>query len=62
VGDVLPRLDTWLSKQFAPHRLEETIDELAAAGHVSGHDEALAEVHAAIRDCDTRMTRYRAAV
>lgn len=61
-NEVLPALDAWLSKEFAPHRMEKIIEALAAAEDVTGHHQALAWAHATIRDCEGRMTRYRAAI
>jgi site-specific DNA recombinase len=61
-NEVLPALDAWLSKEFAPHRIEETIEALAAAEDSTGHHQALVQAHTTIRDCESKMVRYRAAI
>jgi site-specific DNA recombinase len=61
--DVLPALDTWLAREFAPHRLAQTITDLAAAQADTGGDQqAIANAHRSIRDCDAKMARYQAAI
>jgi hypothetical protein len=60
--EVLPALDAWLARQFAPLRLEAAVEEMAAAQDGLGSEEATAEAHAVIRECDTKMARYRAAI
>jgi site-specific DNA recombinase len=62
--DVLPALDKWLAREFAPHRLAETIDDLAAAqAEPRGcEQQAIAEADRAIRECDAKMARYQAAI
>jgi site-specific DNA recombinase len=61
---IIGQVDHWLTLEFAPHRLAETIRDLAAAQQpdmtrdVSGHD----EVARKIADCDARLTQYRAAL
>jgi site-specific DNA recombinase len=61
-NEVLPALDAWLSKEFASHRVEETIEALAAAEDVTGHHQVLVQAHTTIRDCESKMVRYRAAI
>jgi hypothetical protein len=60
---ILPPLDRWLAGIFDPDRIDETCEQLAAAG---GADEAgAAELEAHRRrlvDCDRRVARYRAAL
>lgn len=60
---VVPELDTWLAREFAPHRLAETIDDLTAAQtDFTGELQAVAEAREAIKECDAKMTRYQAAI
>jgi site-specific DNA recombinase len=62
-NQVLPRLDAWLSQEFAPHRLAQTIADLASAqDDDTTHQAAVAAARDRIRDCDAKMTRYRAAI
>jgi hypothetical protein len=59
--EVLPQLDAWLAGQFAPDRIEEVIGEMTAAQDSTGHQQMITEAHQAIRECETKMARYRAA-
>jgi site-specific DNA recombinase len=44
--DVIPQLDAWLAREFAPHRLPETIDDLTAAQtDATGEQQAIADAH-----------------
>lgn len=62
---VLPLLDDWLLKLFAPHRVEETVRGMLAAQPVAavvrpvGHD---TETAALIAECDTKLGKYRSAL
>jgi hypothetical protein len=54
---------TWLAREFAPHRISETIRDLAAADHgdateASDREEAARK----IAECDRKLTQYRAAL
>jgi site-specific DNA recombinase len=60
--EVLPELDAWLAGQFAPDRIEEVIEEMTAAQDSPGHQQMITEAHQAIRECETKMARYRAAL
>jgi site-specific DNA recombinase len=60
--DVVPQLDDWLTREFEPRRLAETIDDLAAASTDLTGQHAIAEAHNTIRDCDAKMARYQAAI
>jgi site-specific DNA recombinase len=61
--DLVPRLDSWLAREFQPHRLAATIDDLAAASaDLTGQHHAIEEARDSIKDCDTKMTRYQAAI
>jgi hypothetical protein len=61
---LLPAVDSWLLKIFAPHRLEQTIRELAATHHQPpGTAPAPAGDSAAvIPACDAKLARYQAAL
>ncbi|MFC6066558.1 hypothetical protein [Streptomyces ochraceiscleroticus] len=54
----MPALDEWISLQFTPGHRDATIDRLHAAQRLSAPD-AADEVQAIIRDCDSKLTRYR---
>jgi site-specific DNA recombinase len=61
--EVLPALDAWLATEFAPHRIEATIEEMTAAQDSPGSErQAIADACEAIRDCEAKMVRYRAAI
>jgi site-specific DNA recombinase len=60
--DVLPLLDEWLLRAFAPHRLADTVRRLHAAQpkqrtYVRPADDG---VQALIDACDEKLARYRA--
>ncbi len=59
-----PPLDDWLTTVFQPHRLDGTIDLMAAAAQPESHpDTAGAEAaRALIADCDAKLTTHRAAL
>jgi site-specific DNA recombinase len=61
--DVLPELDGWLARVFAPHRIEETIEAMTAAQDSAGAEpQAIAAARETIRACEAKMARYRAAI
>ncbi|GGP97451.1 putative recombinase [Streptosporangium pseudovulgare] len=62
--DVLvPRLDRWLGRLFAPHRVEETLNALVAAQLVEAPEgEALAVARRQIAESDRRLAQHRAAL
>src|SRR6266540_3769368 len=60
--DVLPGLDAWLAEEFAPHRIAETIDDLAAVQHARADTTAAAQAQQAISQMAAKMARYRAAI
>ncbi len=57
-------LDDWLARVFLPHRIESTIDRMAAAAPPTDHtaDAAATEARAVIADCDAKLTTHRAAL
>jgi site-specific DNA recombinase len=61
---VIGHVDRWLALEFAPHRLTQTIRDLAAtqpagpARDTSGDEEAARK----IAECDAKLTQYRAAL
>jgi hypothetical protein len=63
-SQVLGHVDRWLALEFAPHRLTQTIRDLAAAQpagparDTSGDEEAARK----IAECDAKLTQYRAAL
>ncbi len=63
-ADVLPAIDRWLAVIFAPHRLGQTIREMAAAQEPAATAWAppAQDTRAVIADCDARLTRYQAAL
>jgi site-specific DNA recombinase len=61
--DVVPELDAWLAREFAPHRLAQTIDDLTAAHNdLTAEQQTIADAHDAINECDAKMARYQAAI
>ena len=60
---VIGEVDDWLAREFAPHRLSETIHDLTAARQrddtrACDHQEAAGK----IAECDRRLAQYRAAL
>ncbi|MBS2538394.1 recombinase family protein [Catenulispora sp. NF23] len=64
--DVLPVLDQWLLKLFAPHRIGETIrtmaDNAAALTEPATAPEPDADAAAKVAKCDTKLEAYRKAL
>ncbi len=61
---VLAPLDDWLATVFLPHRINDTI-ELMAAAAAPGHDSDRATIErarAAIAECDAKLATHRAAL
>jgi site-specific DNA recombinase len=61
--EVLPLLDAWLLRAFAPHRLTDTVARLHAAQPAelpAAVEPATDEVEALIAGYDAKLTRYRA--
>jgi site-specific DNA recombinase len=61
---VIGRIDRWLTREFAPHRLLGTISDLAAvqfAESATGADDH-GESALKIAECDRKLTQYRAAL
>lgn len=58
---VVPRLDAWLAKAFAPHRLTDTVAAIAAASASDDETEiAVAGLRKQLTDCDRKLSQYRA--
>jgi site-specific DNA recombinase len=60
---IIGQVDGWLTREFAPHRLTETIRDLAAVqlsgpAMRNGDDEIARKV----AECDRRLGQYRAAL
>ncbi|MGC0319288.1 recombinase family protein [Kitasatospora acidiphila] len=64
--DILGPLDRWLAKMFAPHRLDDTIDLLAAAQNLNpalnNHTARAEHAKNTITDCDAKLATHRAAL
>jgi site-specific DNA recombinase len=59
----VPALDQWLASQFEPDRVEGTIDVLTAAQDNPAEEQhALVQARHVIRECETKMARYQAAI
>ncbi|WP_213456551.1 recombinase family protein [Rhizomonospora bruguierae] len=61
--DIVPALDNWLLKAFAPHRLTDTIQRLQAAQPAAGPNSVAPAITAAnkiIATCDAKLAQYRA--
>ncbi len=59
--DIIPALDQWISLQFAPGRKTDTIDRLYKAQNKLEAADA-SSAAAVVRDCDAKLTRYRALI
>jgi site-specific DNA recombinase len=61
---VIGRVDRWLAREFAPHRLTQTIRDLAAAQHAepTGRSDQHEETARKIAECDRKLAQYRAAL
>ncbi|TDB85603.1 recombinase family protein [Actinomadura sp. KC216] len=58
---VVPALDRWLCRYFAPHRRAETINAmLAAHAQAPADDAASLAAQQTVKDCEGRLARYRA--
>lgn len=55
-------LDDWLLQAPAPHRLEETVEAMKAGQHNDGAEARAAVARTAVRECEAKLTRYRAAL
>ncbi|MFE6688570.1 hypothetical protein ACFVFQ_19125 [Streptomyces sp. NPDC057743] len=57
-------LDDWLTTVFQPHRLDDTIDLMAAAAQPESHPSSTAAetARAVITDCDAKLATHRAAL
>ncbi len=55
-------LDNWLATVFLPHRLDDTIDLMAAAAAPDQEPAAAAVARAVIADCDAKLAAHRAAL
>jgi site-specific DNA recombinase len=60
---IIGQVDSWLAREFAPHRLTNTLRDLAAAQRhettQAGDDEETARK---IAECDRKLAQYRAAL
>jgi site-specific DNA recombinase len=61
-GALLPRLDAWLCRYFAPHRRAETVAMIAAAQGGASEDSTTVLAQQTIDECDRKLARYRAAL
>lgn len=59
---VLPAVDRWLARIFAPHRLASTIRELAACRPPAAPQPPNQDCAAVIAACDAKLARYQAAL
>jgi site-specific DNA recombinase len=61
---VIGHVDQWLATEFAPHRLTQTIRDLAAAQHTGTIRDANSHQDTArkIAECDAKLAQYRAAL
>ena len=61
---VIGRVDRWLLREFAPHRLRETISDLAAAQRAESATrmDDHGEAGLVIAECDRKLAQYRAAL
>ena len=64
-ADVLPALDAWIAKIFAPHRIDDTIRQLTASQNSPDApvpNNAADEQHGRLAACDAKLAKYRAAL
>lgn len=60
---VVLRLDRWLGRLFAPHRVDQTLDLLVAAQDLGPPEvHALAVARRQIAECDRKLAQHRAAL
>jgi site-specific DNA recombinase len=60
---VVGHVDQWLAREFAPHRLTQTIRDLAAADQTDAFEASEREQAARkIAECDAKLAQYRAAL
>lgn len=61
-ADLLPHLDAWIARLFAPDHLEATLEALVAAGHDPdrGVQEELRRLEQVLADCQRQLARFRA--
>ena len=62
---LIGKVNRWLAREFAPHRLQETIAKLAAAQlaePTARADDDHEETALKIAECDHKLTSYRAAL
>ena len=59
---LLPALDRWLGKYFAPHHRDDTIATILAAQGSEGEDTTALVAHQTITECDRKLARYRTAL
>lgn len=55
-------LDAWLAKMFAPHRIKETIRDIAAAQQTNRPDPRVLRAKAKLAECEAKLARHRAAL
>ncbi|MFC7306775.1 recombinase family protein [Streptomyces monticola] len=60
---ITPPLDDWLARAFMPHRIDNTIDLMAAAQpDIETQDATETAARAMIADCDAKLATHRAAL
>lgn len=57
---ILPTLDHWPSRYFAPHRRAETIETITAAQGDADEDTTAYMARQTIAECNRKLARYRA--
>lgn len=58
---IVPHLDRWIVKIFAPHRLAELVDDLMA-GQLKSAGSGVEAAQSMIDECDRKISRCRAAL
>jgi len=61
---VIGRVDKWLAREFAPHRMSDTLSALAEAAQRDTTTTSATDGEAAskIAECDRKLAQYRAAL
>ncbi len=57
--DLLPHVDTWISRIFEPARIDETCEAIVRGVDADASTTGRAAANATIRECDRKIDRYR---
>lgn len=60
--EILPPLDEWLMRAFAPHRLTDSVEAMYDAQPADRSETDRADVRRVLAECDRKLGRYREAL